>query len=45
VISLARWGDFMYEMRKATGTYNYDILFISFVLMGRYFILNLMFAV
>jgi hypothetical protein len=35
----------MIEIRKATGSYNYDILFVSFVLLGRFFILNLMFAV
>ena len=35
----------MFEVRNATSSYNYDILFIFFVLMGRYFILNLMFAV
>ena len=35
----------MFEVRDATDSCNYDILFIAFVLMGRYFILNLMFAV
>jgi hypothetical protein len=45
VISLTGWGDYMYLVREATGTYKYDFLFITFVVFGRYFILNLMFAV
>ena len=35
----------MYEVRIATETYAYDILFFAIVIIGAYFVLNLVIAV
>ena len=35
----------MYFARKATGTYGYDVYFLLTVIVGTFFILNLMVAV
>jgi hypothetical protein len=39
------WTDTMYQIRKATGTVAYDIVFVLILIMGFYFVLNLMIAV
>ena len=45
IITLEGWTDRMYFIRRATGVYYYDIYFILVVLIGVFFILNLMVAV
>ena len=45
IITLEGWTDRMYYIRRATGVYYYDIYFILVVLIGVFFILNLMVAV
>ena len=45
VITLEGWTDIMYKIRHATGTYIYDAFFHLTVILGSFFILNLMVAV
>lgn len=45
IITLEGWTDIMYYIRHATNTYAYDIFFILIVIIGCFFILNLMVAV
>lgn len=45
IISLEGWTDRMYFVRRATGVYWYDIYFILVVIIGVFFILNLLVAV
>lgn len=44
-ITTEGWTGEMYKIRHATGTYAYDALFHFTVIIGAYFILNLMIAV
>jgi Ion transport protein len=45
VITMEGWTAVMYKIRHSTGTYAYDIFFHFTVIIGSYFILNLMVAV
>jgi len=45
IITLEGWTDVMYKIRSATGSVAYDIFFILVVVIGAFFILNLMVAV
>ena len=45
VITLEGWTAVMYKIRHATGTYVYDAFFLFTVVLGSFFILNLMVAV
>ena len=45
IITLEGWTDRMYLIRRATGVYYYDIYFLLIVIIGVFFILNLMVAV
>lgn len=44
-MTLEGWTEIMYFVRKAQGTYAYDIYFVAIVIFGTYFVLNLMIAV
>lgn len=45
IITLEGWTSMMYIIRKSERTYLYDFFFISCVLFGAFFVLNLMIAV
>ena len=45
IITLEGWTEIMYFARKATGTYGYDVYFLMTVIVGTFFMLNLMVAV
>ena len=45
IITLEGWVEIMYFARKVTGTYLYDIYFLLTVILGTFFMLNLMVAV
>lgn len=45
VITLEGWTDIMYKIRHSMGTYAYDAFFHLTVILGSFFILNLMVAV
>jgi hypothetical protein len=45
IITMEGWTTLMYYIRRATGTYAYDIYFYLTVIIGTFFILNLMVAV
>lgn len=45
IITLEGWSDIMYMVRLVTNSYTYDIFFVVVVLMGNFFVLNLMIAV
>lgn len=45
IITLEGWTEMMYIVRDAEATKIYDIFFMSCVLFGAYFVLNLMIAV
>lgn len=45
VITLEGWTATMYKIRHSTGTYAYDSFFLFTVILGSFFILNLMVAV
>ena len=45
IITLEGWTDLMYMVRRATGTVAYDCFFLLVVIIGAFFILNLMIAV
>ena len=45
IITLQNWTEKMYLVREAEDTYAFDMLFILIVLLGAYFVMNLMIAV
>lgn len=45
IITLEGWTDMMYIVRDAENSYAYDIFFVACVLLGAFFVLNLMIAV
>ena len=45
IITLEGWTEIMYNIRNATGTVGYDIFFVLIVVLGTFFVLNLMVAV
>lgn len=45
IITLENWSEMMYLVREAEDSYAYDMLFILIVLLGAYFVMNLMIAV
>jgi hypothetical protein len=45
VITLEGWTAIMYKIRHSTGTYAYDSFFMFTVIIGSFFIVNLMVAV
>ena len=45
IITLEGWTDMMYIVRQAKQTYVYDAFFVSCVIFGAFFVLNLMIAV
>ena len=45
IITLEVWSDIMYMIRTVTDSYSYDIFFVIVVLLGNFFVLNLMIAV
>lgn len=45
IITLEGWTDIMYKIRRATGTFANDVYFFIVVIIGSFFIINLMIAV
>lgn len=45
IITLEGWTDVMYMIRQSQDTYFYDVFFVLTVVMGTFFVLNLMIAV
>jgi hypothetical protein len=45
IITLEGWSDIMYMIRSTTDSYAYDFFFVIVVLLGNFFVLNLMIAV
>lgn len=45
IITLEGWSDIMYMVRVVMNSYAYDFFFVIAVLMGNFFVLNLMIAV
>ena len=45
IITLENWTEMMYLVREAEDSYAYDMLFVLIVLLGAYFVMNLMIAV
>jgi len=45
IITLEGWSSIMYNIRVVMGSYYYDLFFVIVVLLGNFFVLNLMIAV